>query len=179
MPSPITSSPLSVKVSKDGTTVTATDPDGNVVLESQRPIGDNTAPPAVHATAAGTWTIGWRNEAGNTAVTDAAGVPVAELRGHPFVALTIATGDGTEIHPVTGPFLTRYGVKFGQLAEASATYLLQKRDGFKLKLSDELLARRDCEMLVAVFVHLGRVYIARQRAAARQNSGGGPSGPPP
>jgi hypothetical protein len=179
VPSPITRSPLSVKISQDGTAVTVTDPDGNAVLESNRPHGDNTAPPAVQTTASGTWTIGWRHEGGNTPVFDAAGVPVAEIRGSPFGELSIVTGDGTEIRAAPGPFLTRYGVKFGSLAEASATYLLQRRDGFKLKLSDELLARRDCEMLVGVFVHLARASIDRQRAAARQNSGGGPSGPPP
>ncbi len=179
MPSPITRSPLSVTISADGTAVTVTDPDGNVVLESSRPLHDNTAPPAVQMTATGAWTVGWRNEGGNTAVCDAAGVPVAEIRGTPYGDLTIVTGDGTEIHPTPGPFLTRYGVKFGSLAEAYATFLITRRNAFRLKLSDELLARRDCEMLVGVFVHLARAYIVRQRAAARQNSGGAPTGPPP
>jgi hypothetical protein len=111
-------------------------------------------------------------------VLDAAGVPVAEVRSDPWLRRTIVTGDGTEIPVRSGPFLTRYGVKFGNFAEASATYLLQRGEGFKLKLSDELLARPDHEMLVAVFVHFGRVEIRQQRRSAKAKSHEWSSGAP-
>lgn len=163
MPIPISSSPLKVAVSEKGTVMTATDADGQVVLEGVR--GARAEPAsAVQATAGGAWTISKRNDDRVAQVQDAAGVVVAEIRGGGWRGLVIVTGDGTEIPAKEARFKPWHGASFGSLASARAPWVMPQRS-FKLSLNDELLARPDCEMLVAVFAH-----VARQEIVASINS---------
>jgi hypothetical protein len=170
MPSPIASSPLKVAVTEKETILSATDPGGQVVVEGVRgkaaePVG------AVLRTASSTWTISHR-EGGVRQVTDPAGVVVAEIRGNGWTHDTIHTGDGSEIPCKGRGVKIGYGASFGSLAGARAPFILPKRP-FTLTLSDELLARADHEMLVAVFAHIARAkIISAIRSAAAANTPG-------
>jgi hypothetical protein len=163
---PITRSPLKVVMADHGMRMTAIDSDGTVVLEGVRGTrGDPNAPALVQATAGGQWTIA-RSVSGSAPVYDAAGVPVAEIRRGGFARTTIVTGDGTEIVVGNERLKPWFGAKFAGFGSARAPFLIRQKRSFKLKLSDELLARPDCEMLVAVFAFVARAKISSQIASA-------------
>jgi hypothetical protein len=167
MPSLIASSPLKVAVTEKGAVITATDHSGAVVVEGLR--GKRAAPAsAVLTTAAQTWTIS-ANVDHVRQVQDAAGVVVAEIRGGGWRHDTIVTGDGSEIPSKSRGAKPGYGASFGSLASARAPWLTPKRP-FKLTLSDELLARPDCEMLVAVFAHVAHQKIVSAIRSAQTST---------
>lgn len=158
MPDQLASSPLKVVVSKRGSIMTATDPAGNVVLDGVR--GKRAKPlAAVQTTAANRWTIEHRSK-GSAPVYDSAGVAVAEIRRiGMFRNDVIVTGDGSEIEVAKR---TR-SISFGSLATAKPA-LLRSGSTFELAVSDELLARPDREMLIAVFTHVARQKIDTDNA---------------
>ena len=167
MPIAITSTPLTVAVTKKGTAITVTDADGQVVMDGVRGKAAEPAT-AVLTTASSTWTITEKQD-GVRQVLDPAGLVVAEIRGNGWTHDTIYAGDGSEIPSKGHRSLVGYGASFGSLAAAKAPMVMPKRP-FKLILSEGLLARPDHEMLVAVFAHIARQKIISSVRSAASSS---------
>lgn len=158
-PAPIGSSPLKVTTTEGGTLLLAESPDGRILVEGRR--GAAAEPSAaIMETAGGTWRFEHR-EPGETQehVYDDYGDVVASITRRHMRPGEIELADGERIGVSSGRGRFSHGCAFGELALASAPMLRPDRF-FTLKLSNALLARDDCELIVAIAAHVGESEIA-------------------
>jgi hypothetical protein len=160
---PIDSSPLKVR-HRDSRFVAET-ADGMLAFDGA--YGASGGPELLACeTANGTWHVQRRADHGDgkyNDVLDRSGHSVARIERHGLRTSIVLTS-GEQI-PVTSGNLTLFGhgCRVGRLAKARAPFLRPGRY-FKLKLSDELLARPDRELLVVLAAHLaeGRITASIQ-----------------
>jgi hypothetical protein len=162
-PALIVSSPLKVRVRERGTALVATDPAGQVVVEGRR--GSAAAPyEAVLATAGGEWRVRPASDGAPAQVLGADGDLVAAVTRRALRGTEIVLPGGETI-PVFGRSFLGHRCTFGDLASARTPWLFPQRY-FTLALGDELLARHDLDLIVALATHLAETHIAASISAA-------------
>jgi hypothetical protein len=139
-------------------------PNGDTVVEIRRDNG---------AAALQTKNAAWRMEKaeGGSVVLDAAGATVARVRRRMVSGREIELAGGEQIRMSTMRLGIGHGCRFGDLADAKAPFLMPQRY-FTLKLSDELLARPDRELLIAVFTSIADTAISTAIQTSAQGTTG-------
>lgn len=135
---------------------------GTVVVDGQY-ARDLSMEPFVARTASDVWHVQRRDADGRRAVLDGGGRQVATLTRQRFkpTILTLANGEQIPISKSKVPFVA--GSVIGSLATVRAPFAFPQR-GFTMKLSPELLARRDRELIVAIGAYVAESVVRGQLA---------------
>jgi hypothetical protein len=139
-----------LKVAEKDGAVVGRAPNGDTVVEVR---GGEGGP--VLQTKNAAWQV--RKGDGGWAVVDTTEAVAATIRRRMITGREIVLPDGETIKQGSRVGMG-HGCRFGTLAAAKAPFVRPDRY-FTLELSDELLARQDRELLIAVFTYLANSHI--------------------